>query len=71
MWNVLGDRVFAADLGGTDVLSFAGFREGVVAGVEVFALLKEDEEVSACEAGGEVMRVGGTVWQRAARFGLV
>jgi len=45
--DVFGDGVFAADLGGADVLGFAGFGEGVVAGVEVFALLQGGEGVSA------------------------
>lgn len=40
MRDVLGNWVLAADLGDTDVGGFASFGEGVVARVEVFALLK-------------------------------
>ena len=39
MWDVLGERVLRADGGDADVGGFAGFGEGIVAGVEVFALL--------------------------------
>ena len=38
--NLLGVGVFAADLGDADVASFAGFGEGIVAAVEVLALLR-------------------------------
>lgn len=41
MRDVLRDGVFAADLCDADVGGFAGFGEGVVAGVEVFAFLME------------------------------
>jgi hypothetical protein len=41
VWDVLGDGVFAADLGDAYVGGFAGFGESVVAGVEVFAFLWE------------------------------
>jgi hypothetical protein len=37
--DVLGDRMLATDLGDAYVRGFAGFGEGVVAGVKVFALL--------------------------------
>lgn len=40
VWNLLGVGVFAADLGDADVASFAGFGEGVVAAVEILALLQ-------------------------------
>ena len=39
MRDVFGKRVLRAHGGDADVGGFAGFREGVVAGVEVFALL--------------------------------
>jgi hypothetical protein len=38
--DLLGVGVLAADLGDADVASFAGFGEGVVAAVEVLALLQ-------------------------------
>ena len=38
--DVFGERVLGADLGDADVGGFAGFGEGVVAGIEVFALLR-------------------------------
>jgi hypothetical protein len=38
--NLLGNGVFATDGGDTDVGGFAGFGEGVVAAVEVLALLR-------------------------------
>jgi hypothetical protein len=37
--DVLRDRVAGADAGDADIRGFAGFAEGVVARVEVFALL--------------------------------
>jgi hypothetical protein len=37
--DVLGNRVLRAHLGDTDVGGFAGFGEGIVARVEVLALL--------------------------------
>ena len=37
--DVLWDRVAGADAGDADIRGFAGFAEGVVARVEVFALL--------------------------------
>jgi hypothetical protein len=39
--DVLWNWVFATDLGDAYVGGFAGFGQGVVAGVEVFALLEE------------------------------
>jgi len=39
VWDVLGNRMFAADLGDAYVRGFACFGEGVVATVEVLALL--------------------------------
>lgn len=38
--DVLGDRMAGADVGDADVRRFAGFAEGVVAGIEVLALLE-------------------------------
>ena len=39
VWDLFGVGVLAADLGDADVTSFAGLGEGVVAAVEVLALL--------------------------------
>lgn len=39
MWDVLRERVLRADGGDANVGGFAGFGKGIVAGVEVFALL--------------------------------
>lgn len=39
MGDVLRDRVAGADAGDANIRGFAGFAEGVVARVEVFALL--------------------------------
>lgn len=44
MGDVLRDRVAGADAGDADIRGFAGFAEGVVARVEVFALLCVWEE---------------------------
>lgn len=49
MRDVLGDGVLAAYLGDAGVRGFAGFGEGVVAAVEVFAFLDP-----TCERGGRV-----------------
>ena len=40
MWDVLREGVLGADGGDTDVRGLAGLGEGVVAAVEVFALLQ-------------------------------
>lgn len=40
MGDVLGDRMLGADVGDADVGGFAGFAQGIITGVEVFALLK-------------------------------
>lgn len=40
VWDLFGVGVLAADLGDTDVTSFAGLGKGVVAAVEVLALLR-------------------------------
>jgi hypothetical protein len=40
VWDLLGVGVLATDLGDADVTSFAGLGEGVVAAVEVLALLR-------------------------------
>ena len=40
VWDLFGVGVLAADLGDADVTSFAGLGEGVVAAVEVLALLR-------------------------------
>lgn len=35
MWDVLGKRVLGANAAGVDFGGFAGFRESVIAGIEV------------------------------------
>jgi len=40
MRDVLWERVFGPDAAGVDAACFAGFREGIVAGIEVLALLE-------------------------------
>lgn len=40
VWDLLGVGVLATNLGDADVTSFASLREGVVAAVEVLALLQ-------------------------------
>ena len=37
--DVLGDGMLGTDVGDADVGGFAGFAQGIIAGVEVFALL--------------------------------
>ena len=53
MRNILGDGVLAADLGDAYVGGFAGFGEGVVAGVEVLALLWRFVRYTSCIEGIE------------------
>ena len=63
MGDVLGRRVLAADGGDADVGGFAGFGEGVVAGVEVFTLLTlmEREGESQLQNGRVAKRTGFTL----------
>lgn len=51
VWDLLGVGVFATNLGDTNVTSFAGLGEGVVAAVEVLALLRM-LSVGKCVFGG-------------------
>jgi hypothetical protein len=52
MGNVFGDRVLGADGAGIDAIAFAGLGHGIVARVEVFAVLEMLGEVVG--AGGEL-----------------
>ena len=46
--NVVRGGMLGTDGGHAGVGSFAGFREGIVAGVKVFAFLLQLDEVSYC-----------------------
>lgn len=43
MWNVFWERVLRTNGGDANVGGFASFGEGIVARVEIFALLLEDQ----------------------------
>lgn len=40
MWDIFGERMLRSDATGIDAGGFTGFREGIVARVEVFALFE-------------------------------
>ena len=40
MWDILGERVLGANAAGVDFGDLAGFRESVIAGIEVFSFFK-------------------------------